>query len=189
MFFSKKLNKAQRNYSTYRELLAVYEAIKYTRDFTQGRQLTVRTDHKSLSFAFQQRLDKASPRQIRQLDFISQVTTDIIYLRGQENIAADALSRISAIECPIIITTEELTEKQQQDKELQEILKGKTSLKLRQFTLIGSQLPLYCECSEEAIKPYNSETLRKKIFDAIHGLARVEDQLGSKSVKNSFGPA
>lgn len=94
MFFSKKLNKAHRNYSTYdRELLATYEAIKHTRDFTQGRQLIVRTDHKPLSFAFQQKLDKASPRQIRQLDFISQVTTDIVYFRGQENIATDALSR------------------------------------------------------------------------------------------------
>lgn len=114
MFFSKKLNKTQRSYSTYdRELLVIYEAIKYTRNFTQGRQLTVHTDYKPLSFAFQQRLDKASPRQIRQLDFISQVTTDIIYLQGQENIAADALSRISAIKCPVIITTEELADRRE----------------------------------------------------------------------------
>lgn len=46
-FFSKKLNSAQRNYSTYdRELLAIYEAIKHSRDFILGRALTIRTDHK-----------------------------------------------------------------------------------------------------------------------------------------------
>lgn len=52
VFFSKKLSGAQRNYSTYdRELLAVYEAIKFTRGLVEGRQLIIRTDHKPLTFA------------------------------------------------------------------------------------------------------------------------------------------
>lgn len=43
MFFSKKLNQAQRNYSTYdRELLAVYEAVKHVTDLVQGRKLSGR---------------------------------------------------------------------------------------------------------------------------------------------------
>lgn len=119
-FFSKKLSGAERNYSTYdRELLAIYEAIKYNRDCVKGRQLIVRTDHKPLTFAFQQKSKKATPRQARQLDFISQFSTEVIHLSGQKNIVADALSRIALIDnCPVIVNTEELAEEQQKDEEL-----------------------------------------------------------------------
>jgi hypothetical protein len=48
-------------------------------------------------YAFNQNLDKCSPRQFRHLDYIGQFTTDIRYIRGQDNNVADALSRIEAI--------------------------------------------------------------------------------------------
>lgn len=186
-FFSKKLNNAQHNYSVYdRELLAIYEAIKYTRDFIEGRQLLIKTDHKPLTFAFLQKSGKASPRQVRQLDFISQFTTEIVHVNGHENIVADALSRIAAIDCPVIISTEDLAEGQQQDKELQEILNGKTCLKLKSFTLTGSTYPLYCESSEEAIKPYIPRTLRRRIFDSVHGLAHPSGRSTRQQIRQKF---
>jgi hypothetical protein len=75
-FFSKKLSSAQRNYSTYdRELLAVYEAIKFFRFMVEGRHFHIRSDHKPFVYAFRQKSEKASPRQLRHLDFISQFTT------------------------------------------------------------------------------------------------------------------
>lgn len=108
-FFSKKLDKAQRNYSTYdRELLSIYLAIKHFRYFIEGRKLIIRTDHKPLIFAFRQKLDKASPRQIRQLDFIAQFSTNITYISGKLNSVADSLSRIESISMPIIVSLEEL---------------------------------------------------------------------------------
>lgn len=86
-FFSKKLSKAQSNYSTYdRELLAAYSAVKYFRYMLEGRNFVIYTDHKPLTYAFKQLSEKASPRQIRYLDYISQFTTEIIYLPGKENI-------------------------------------------------------------------------------------------------------
>lgn len=45
----------------------------------EGRQFTIYTDHKPLTFAFRQKADKASPRQSRQLEFISQFTTTKIF--------------------------------------------------------------------------------------------------------------
>lgn len=61
-FFSKKLSTAQRKYSTYdRELTAIYEAIKFFKEIIQGRRIIVKTDHKPLVYAFQQKLEKASP--------------------------------------------------------------------------------------------------------------------------------
>lgn len=63
-FFSRKLTPAQRNYySAYdRELLAIYAAIKHFRFMIEGRNFFVLTDHKPLTFAFAQKLERASPR-------------------------------------------------------------------------------------------------------------------------------
>lgn len=101
-FFSKKLSSAQRNYSAYdRELLAIYEAVKYFRHMLEGRQFVIKTDHKPFIYAFKQRSDKASPRQLRQLDYIGQFSTDIIHIAGDSNIVADSLSRIDSITTPV----------------------------------------------------------------------------------------
>ncbi|GBN95279.1 Retrovirus-related Pol polyprotein from transposon 17.6 [Araneus ventricosus] len=94
-FYSKSLSPAQRRYSAYdRELLAAYMAIKYFRHMVEGRSFILFTDHKPLTFAFRQKEDKCSPRQLRQLDLIGQFTTDIRHLKGTDNVVADALSRI-----------------------------------------------------------------------------------------------
>jgi len=70
-FFSKKFSSAQRNYSIYDgELQAVYSSLKFFRSMVEGRKLIIKTDHKPLTYAFLQKSDKASPRQIRQLDLI-----------------------------------------------------------------------------------------------------------------------
>lgn len=52
-FFSRKLSPSQVKYSPYdRELLAIYEGIKYFRHMLEVRHFTVYTDHKPISFAF-----------------------------------------------------------------------------------------------------------------------------------------
>ncbi|UYV83314.1 hypothetical protein LAZ67_23000472 [Cordylochernes scorpioides] len=97
-FFSKKLNPAQCNYSTYdRELLAIYLSIKFFKHLLEAREFTILTDHKPLIYAFKQKNEKASPIQLRHLQYISQFTTDIKYIKGTDNIVADALSRVDAI--------------------------------------------------------------------------------------------
>jgi len=46
-FFSKKLSKTQRKYSTYdRKFPAIYESIKYFKDILQGCRIIIKTDHK-----------------------------------------------------------------------------------------------------------------------------------------------
>jgi hypothetical protein len=74
-FFSKKLNPAQQKYSAYdRELLAVYEAVKHFRHMLEARQFIIFTYHKPITYAFQQKRDKCSPRQFNRLDFIAHTT-------------------------------------------------------------------------------------------------------------------
>jgi cleavage and polyadenylation specificity factor subunit 1 len=56
-FFSKKLNSAQQKYGPYdRELLAVYEAVNHFRYMLEARHFTIFTDHKPITYAFQQKL-------------------------------------------------------------------------------------------------------------------------------------
>jgi cleavage and polyadenylation specificity factor subunit 1 len=57
-FFSKKISPAEQKYSAYdRELLAIYEAVKYFRHMLEPRHFTTVTDHKPLIFAFHQNRD------------------------------------------------------------------------------------------------------------------------------------
>ncbi|GFX12472.1 retrovirus-related Pol polyprotein from transposon opus [Trichonephila clavipes] len=117
--FSRKLTSSEKSYSAYdRELLAIYSAIRHFRYMLEARDFTVFTDHKPLTYAFRQKSNKCSPRQIRQLDFISQFTTNIVHIPGSDNIAADVLSRVSAITFPSQIDYDCIAETQQTDQEL-----------------------------------------------------------------------
>ena len=94
-YFSRKLHPAERRYSTFdRELLAIYLAIRHFRHFVEGRQFHVLTDHKPLTFALSTQSRNLSPRRERHLEFIAQFTSDIRYIKGTTNTAADALSRL-----------------------------------------------------------------------------------------------
>ncbi|XP_073831557.1 uncharacterized protein [Musca autumnalis] len=56
--------------------------------------------------------------------FISQFTTDIIYLSGPENTVADAFSRLNEISMPSTVSTEAIQKAQQSDDELKTIING-----------------------------------------------------------------
>ncbi|GFU00180.1 retrovirus-related Pol polyprotein from transposon 17.6 [Trichonephila clavipes] len=131
-FFSRKLTSSEKSYSAYdRELLAIYSAIRHFRYMLEARDFTVFTDHKPLTYAFRQKSDKCSPRQIRQLDFISQFYKYCTH-SGSDNIAADVLSRISAITFPSQIDYDCIAETQQTDQELHTLIASGTSLELKE---------------------------------------------------------
>ncbi|KAM8701808.1 hypothetical protein ACLKA7_001831 [Drosophila subpalustris] len=86
-FFSKRISESQKKQSTYdRELLAIFLSVKYFTHMIEGRSCTILTDHKPLTFAFQQNPEKSTPKQTRQLSFISEYTTVIQHISGKDNI-------------------------------------------------------------------------------------------------------
>lgn len=120
-FFSKKMNKAQTQYSAYdRELLAVYESVKHFKFMLEGRHFVIYTDHKPLIFAFQKKDRTCTPRQFNHLDLVSQYTTDIRHISGLNNVTADTLSRIESLSVPPDLN--ELARIQEQDAELKDLL-------------------------------------------------------------------
>ncbi|GFX22025.1 hypothetical protein TNCV_3171761 [Trichonephila clavipes] len=132
-FFSKKLTDAQKNYSTYdRELLGIYLSVKKFKHLLEGQNFVIYTDHKPITYAFHQKNEKASPRQLRHLQYISQFSTNICHIKGQDNLVADAFSRIEAI---TVIDYDTIADKQTQDAELQQLMRSNSSVKFKSCTL------------------------------------------------------
>lgn len=171
-FFSRKLTEREKRYSTYdRELLGAYAAIKYFRHQLEGRSFELYTDHKPLIFAFSQKPDKASPRQLRQIDFIGQFTTTIKHVSGKENVVADSLSRVATITVPSPIYYADIIAEQIIDKELEQLLNGSTSLKLIKTSINEGECDIYGDMYNGKFRPYLPKSLRKRVFDYLHGLA------------------
>ena len=126
-FYSKKLTNAERKYSAFdRELLAIYQSIKYFRYFVEGRDFTIYTDHKPLTRAIQSKTER-NPRQSHHLDYISQFTTDIQHVHGTDNVVADTLSRTTNSETAEVETHFDyntISNAQKADLELQNLLSG-----------------------------------------------------------------
>lgn len=78
-----------------RELLSVHRAIRFFEPIIDGRELYILTDHKPLIYAISKKLTHTSDRVVRQLEEISQYSTNIIHISGESNIVADALSPAS----------------------------------------------------------------------------------------------
>lgn len=186
-FYSHKLDKTQARYSTYdRELLAAYLAIKHFRHLLEGRQFALYTDHKPLVHAFEQRSDKASPRQLRHLDFIGQFTTDMRHIKGTENVVADALSRIDSITAITTIPYEEMALAQKNDMELTDLILNSKSLKFQSYVVPGTESPLICETSTGMIRPFIPAKFRRLVFNTIHNLAHPGIKATQKSLLQRF---
>lgn len=184
-FFSRKLSPSQCKYSPYdRELLAIYEGIRYFRYMLEARHFTVFTDHKPLCYAFATQKEKCSPRQFRHLDYIAQFTTDIRHIAGKDNVVADTLSRIEEVSTPIDFTL--LSQSQDNDSELKQLLEGKTSLNLRKMTIPGTHLQLYCDDNNNTFRPFVTKPFRFKVFESLHSLSHPGTSATAKLVAQRF---
>lgn len=185
-YFSRKLSPCQRNYSPYdRELLAIYEAIKYFRHMVEARHFSVYTDHKPICFAFHERKLNCSPRQFRHLDYISQFTTDIRHISGKNNVVADTLSRIEELAAPIDLAN--LAQDQEVDEELgQYLTQNNSSLRLKKMKYPGSKVPLYCDISTPTPRPFITKNFRKQVFLSLHSLSHPGPVATAKLVGDRF---
>lgn len=185
-FFSRKLSPSQTKYSPYdRELLAIYESIRYFRHMLEATHFTIYTDHKPLCYAFHERKSNCSPRQYRHLDFISQFTTDIQHIAGKDNTVADALSR-SVDELQMPVDLEVMAKLQATDPELTEHLQGNTSLHLIKMDVPGSRTEMYCDVSTPTPRPFVPKELRQQVFHCLHSLSHPGANATAQLVAQRF---
>ncbi|CAB0043071.1 unnamed protein product, partial [Trichogramma brassicae] len=180
-FFSQKLSPTQQRYSTYdRELLAIFEAIKYFSEDTRGSKL--------------HHHDRSSPSVLRPRAEVGQVLAstvtsarlhlalrcqDRLHARRRENPVADALSRIDAITMPTTLNSAQISAEQQRDEQLTH-LRGKAKLKLHDVVIDG--LSLVCVEQRNGLKPYLPESLRRQAFDTAHTLSHPSGRATVKRV-------
>lgn len=92
-YASRAFTRGESNKSTIeQELAAIHWAIQYFRPYVYGKKFIVRTDHRPLTYLFSMKNPSSKLTRIR-LD-LEEYDFEVDYIRGKENYAADALSRI-----------------------------------------------------------------------------------------------
>lgn len=106
-YASRPLNKAELNYPTIqKELLAIVWSIKYFRPYLYGRTFTIMTDHKPLIYLFG--MKDPSCRLLKFRLTLEEYDFKIVYVKGKENVIADALSRINLTSQDLKVMNERL---------------------------------------------------------------------------------
>lgn len=92
-YLSKALASQHQQLSIYeKEFLALIMAVEKWRQYLQVQEFVIRTDHKSLTYLTDQNLH--SDMQRRAMTHLMGLQFKVVYRKGKENVAADALSRM-----------------------------------------------------------------------------------------------
>jgi hypothetical protein len=169
-----------------RELFACVAGIRHFRYMLEGRPFTIYTDHKPLTFALGKVSEPWTAMQSRQLSYVAEFTTDILHIRGSENIIADTLSRpplatllaattggpaVAAVAgSPVSLDYARIAANQ---RTCQETLKAasSTSMQLRYVEMQGEKV--VCDISTSQLRPIIPVADRRDVFRAIHELAHA----------------
>jgi hypothetical protein len=93
-YLSKALGEKHKHMSIYeKEFLALIMAVEKWRPYLQRQEFQILTDHRSLSYLNEQNLH--SEMQRKAMTRLMGLQFKIIYRKGKENLAADALSRVA----------------------------------------------------------------------------------------------
>jgi hypothetical protein len=96
-YSSRKLLSAERNYSvSEKECLAIVFGISKFQRYLYGRKFILETDHQPLAYLAQAKLTNG--RLMRWSLFLQQYQVQVRYIKGDQNVGADCLSRLGLSE-------------------------------------------------------------------------------------------
>ena len=171
-YFSKKLRPPETKYSAFdRELLAVYLGIRHFRHYLEGRDFPIFTDHRPLTFALAKSSEPWSHRQARHLEYISQYSTDIRHVAGEDNAVADALSRAAIEEIRLGVDYSKMAELQQQETETTAYRTSVTALRWEEIDVDDGHRKLLYDISKGVPRLLVPAEMRREVFELVHGLS------------------
>ena len=95
-YFSEKLNGAQLNYPVYdKELYALVHALETWQHYLWSKEFIIHSDHEALKYLKGQA--NLNRRHAKWVEFIESFPYIVKYMKGKENVVADALSRKSVL--------------------------------------------------------------------------------------------
>lgn len=178
-FFSRKLSKAELNYSVFdKELLAIVAALKKWKNIVSGHDLLIFTDHKPIVGAYHSQKERFSQRQQRHFGIISEYATDVIHVSGAENVVADTLSRVCTLQFDAFDLST-LASRQSED------LIKKFTQPLESFTLADGA-KIWCDTHTGTPRPLVPEADRKTVFNHLHNLSHAGSRATIKLIKDRF---
>ncbi len=175
-FFSHKLKAAQAKWSAFdRELFACVEGIRHFRFILEGQTFTIYTDHKPLVGALARVSNLWTASQCHHLAYMAKFTADIQHMAGQDNVAADALSRppISSITAPSSLSdvVEDLRGIGAQQSSCPGMLQAGKSPSLWVQACEVEGVSLLCDGSIWRLRPFIPKADQLLVFKLIHGVA------------------
>ena len=194
-FYSRKLNPAQTRYTTTeREPLSIVETLKEFQNILLGQQIEVHTDHKNLTCR-----NFNTERVMRWKLILEEYNPDLKYIKGENSVVADALSRFPMLNLSsspmqmeqfsfeddylppdtFPLTFKTLMVHQQQDELLQQIVKDNNQYSPKIFRGGGKTRELIVKSGKIVV----SATLQQRCMQWYHeslcypGSTRTEDTI------------
>ena len=198
-FFSKSFSDKEKRYSTFsRELLATYLSCKHFNYFLRGLSgFTILCDHKPVCLAFNANKQRENQREARQLNYISELTSNIKFIPGAENHTADLLSRpteeLTSENTPEVCTIEttstfispdtpRLIREQELDEEISNILRNPQTSALQLKKVNG----VYCDTSNRRLRPFIPQSMIKEVISKFHLPAHTGTRTTVKNIKKHY---
>ncbi|XP_033229576.1 uncharacterized protein LOC117181118 [Belonocnema kinseyi] len=128
-------------------------------DFAMGDVLQQRVDNAWQPLAFHTKSLTSNQRKY-----------NIRHIKGSENCVVDALSRVEAI--ALSVDHDSLAFAQKDDAELRELLSsGQSALKFRKVYFPDQNVHLYCDITNDLVRPFVTVSLRRAVFNSLHSLS------------------
>ncbi|KAK3880545.1 hypothetical protein Pcinc_014973 [Petrolisthes cinctipes] len=139
-----------------------------------------------LVHALTRQKDAWSPRQRRHLSAIAEFNCTLTHLPGKKNPVADALSRIEINAVQLGLDYNQLAKEQQQDPETTAVRTAITAIQWKDVPLGDSNISILCDVSTGRPRPWIPSSLRRHVFNLIHGLSHPSRRATTQLLTQKF---
>ncbi|KAK3879477.1 hypothetical protein Pcinc_015936 [Petrolisthes cinctipes] len=139
-----------------------------------------------LVHALTRQRDAWSPRQRRHLSAVGEFNCTLTHLPGKKNPVADALSRIEIDVVRLGLDYNYLAKEQQEDPETTAARTAIMALQWKDVPLGNSNISIFCDVSTGRPRPWIPSSLRRHVFNLVHGLSHPTRQATTRLLTQRF---